>query len=96
MTEIKQRFQRLRQLVMLAIKARLAEDSCCKSYEGTFEWLVSFPSYFEDGEGTKGPDSYCLLLHCYVLGPARHYKWYGATPEEALESAEKEIETWLT
>lgn len=96
MEEIKQRFQRLRQRVMLAIKARLAEDPYCKSYEGTFEWFVSFPSYFEDGEGTKGPDSYCLLLHCYVLGPARHYKWYGATPEEALNRAEKEIETWLT
>lgn len=96
MTEIKQRFQRLRQLVMLAIKARLVEDPYCKSYEGTFEWLVSFPSYFEDGEGTKGPDSYCLLLHCYVLGSARHYKWYGATPEEALNRAEKEIEAWLT
>lgn len=96
MEEIKQRFQRLRQLVMLAIKARLSEDPCCKSYEGTFEWLVSFPSYFEDGEGTKDPDSYCLLLHCYVLGPARHYKWCGATPEEALAEAEKEIKIWLT
>lgn len=40
MEELKQRFQRLRQCVMLAIKARLAEDPYCKSYEGTFETNV--------------------------------------------------------
>lgn len=96
MDELKQRFQRLRKLVMLAIKAKLDEDPYCKSYEGTFEWCVSFPSYFEDEEGTQEADFCILRLHCYVLGPGRHYKWYGATPEEALNRAEKEIEAWLT
>lgn len=88
------RFLALRRRVMQAIRRALAEDSCCKSYEGTFELLVSYPDYF-DGEHTDKPDFFKIVLHCYVLGHSRHYEWTGKSFKEALDSAEKEIETWI-
>lgn len=88
------RFLALRRRVMRAIRRELEEDSCCKSYEGTFELLVGYPDYF-DGEHTDKPDFFKIVLHCYVLGPARHYEWRGNTFKEALDSAEREIDSWI-
>lgn len=88
------RFISLRRRVMQAIRRALEEDSCCKSYEGTFELLVGYPDYF-DGEHADKPDFFKITLHCYVLGPSRHYEWTGKSFKEALDSAEKEIETWI-
>lgn len=94
MSEVK-RFLELRKKVMKAIAAQLAEDPHCKSYEGTFEWTVCYPDYFEDEEGTQAPRLYVLTLHCYVLGPGRHYDWHGKTMKEALDKAEKDILVWI-
>ncbi len=91
----KARFDALRKMVMEAIGEQLEEDPGCKSYEGTFEWTVCYPNYFEDPEATQGPELYVLTLHCYVLGPHRHYDWRGKTKAEALGKAEKEIKSWL-
>ena len=88
------RFLALRRRVMQAIRRALEEDSCCKSYEGTFELFVGYPDYF-DGEHTDEPDFFKIVLHCYVLGPARHYEWTGNTFKEALDSAEGEIDSWI-
>lgn len=90
-----ERFYELRKKVMKAIEEQLAEDPHCKSYEGTFEWTTCYPNYFEDEKGSKGPCFYVLTLHCYVLGPSRHYDWSGKTRDEALSKAEKEINSWL-
>ena len=88
----KARFDALRKMVMDAI----AEDcEWGKSYEGAFEWVVCYPDYWDDPEAKKGPDLYVLKLHCYLLGPARHYEWDGETRTEALDKAEKEIKSWL-
>ena len=89
------RFHALRKKVMCAIARQLEEDSCCKSYEGTFELIIGYPNYFEDETAEAGPDSYCVRLHCYVLGPRRHYDWFGKTFAEALSKAESEISGWL-
>lgn len=89
------RFFALRKKVMKAIAEQLVEDPCCKSYEGTFEWITCYPNYFEDERGSNGPCYYVLVLHCYVLGPSRHYEWSGKTRDEALSKAEKEINSWL-
>jgi hypothetical protein len=88
------RFLALRRRVMQAIRRELEEDPCYKSYEGTFELLASYPDYF-DGEYTDEPDFFKIVLHCYVLGPARHYEWTGKTFKEALDSAEGEIDSWI-
>ena len=90
-----ERFKTLRKKVMDAIEVELREDNGCKSYEGTFELIVGYPNYFEDEDATQGPDSYCIRLHCYVLGPARHYDWFGKTFGEALTKAEREIASWI-
>lgn len=88
------RFRKLRKRVMKAI-SEIDLSYGCKSYEGTFEWTVCYPNYFEDETGDMGSTSFVLTLHCYVLGPARHYDWYGKTMDEVLDKAEKEINSWI-
>ena len=88
-----ERFRILRKNVMEAVKYRL--DDGFKSYEGTFEVVVCYPNYFEDESGEQSPCYYKITLHCYVLGPHRHYDWGGSTFGEALAKAEKEIYSWL-
>lgn len=90
-----QRFQTLRQRVMKAITEELKRDDYCKSYEGTFEIVTCYPDYFEDESGKCGPNAYCVRLHCYVLGPNRHYEWFGNTLSEALDDAERDINRWI-
>lgn len=90
-----ERFDRLRQRTMQAIAYELSLDGRCKSYEGTFEVTMSFPEYFQDETGTKPPDFVSITLHCYVLGPSRHYTWKGPTFLDALRKAEAEIDSWI-
>ena len=90
-----ERFKRLRKVVMKAIREQLADDPCCKSYEGTFEWTVCYPNYFDDDTGDSGACFFKLVLHCYVIGPGRHYEWTGKTMDEALDQAEKDIDSWI-
>lgn len=91
-----ERFDRLRQRVMRAVEYELEQnDGYCKSYEGTFEVTMSFPEYFRDETGTKPPDFVSITLHCYVLGPHRHYTWRGPTFLDALRKAEAEIDSWI-
>lgn len=89
-----ERFSRLRKKVMQAIKRELEYDSYSKSYEGTFEWTECYPSYFEEEEG-KTSIHYRLTLHCYLLGPGRHYDWRGETKAEVLDQAEADIGRWI-
>lgn len=90
-----ERFVALRKKVMAAIKRELEIDFYCKSYEGTFELTVCYPNYFDDSEGVLAPNYYVLTLHCYVLGPGRHYDWRGNTIEKVLDDAEREIGSWV-
>lgn len=68
----------------------------CKSYDGTFELLFSYPCYFDERDNGKidSFDYVNIKLHCYVIGPYRHYEWHGKTIEEAVNNARKEIESW--
>ncbi len=96
MDEAYKRFLALRRKVMVGIKKALAIDSTCKSYEGFMELVIEFPDYFEmDRSVEDAPNWYVIKLHCYVLGPARHYEWRGRTLDEALDAAEKEINMWI-
>ena len=91
------RFLALRRRVMQAIRRELERDSYCKSYEGTFEILVSYPDYFdwEDDNKPDQPNFYLIRMHCYVLGSGRHNEWEGRTLKEALDEAEKDINQWI-
>lgn len=95
MSKSYERFKALRKKTMSAIHNDLNEDPFCKSYEGSFEIAACYPNYFEDETGDQGPDAYCIRLHCYVLGPNRHYEWFGQTLDEALDSAEEDLNQWI-
>lgn len=90
----RQRFNRLRKLVARGIEEALKVDGCCKSYEGTWEMTISYPNYFEDETATAKPDFYRIALHCYVIGPARHYTWDGDSWDECLAKCELDVEMW--
>lgn len=49
----------------------------------------------DDPDAKAGPEFYALTLHCYVLGPSRHYRITGRTPDEVLEKFEELIQSWL-
>lgn len=90
------RFDRLRERTANAIAYELQQnDGACKSYEGTWEVLISFPDYFSDNTASSPPDFTEIRLHCYVLGPHRHYEWKGDTFFDALLKAEAEIDSWI-
>ena len=87
-------FELLRAKTFAGIKKALAIDSHCKSYEGAFEVLRLYTDYFEDAQAIKEPEV-VIRLHCYVLGPARHYEWKGKTFKEALARADYDITDWI-
>lgn len=89
-------FLQLRRSVMKILEKEM--DDCHKSYEGTFEILFSYPNYFDEqnvGEQIDTPDYVKIILHCYVLGPHRHYEWTGKTIYEAVNKAKKDIKDWI-
>lgn len=92
--EQKARFDKLRNIVAYGIKKELAIDCCCKSYEGTWELFVGFHDYFEDEDATKPPRYVEIRLHCYVLGPSRHYCWGGKDWDEAICGCERDVLSW--
>jgi hypothetical protein len=78
-----------RALVFDGIETCLRVDGHCKSYEGTVE--VKYPNYFE-----RTSENQCVVtLHCYVLGPSRHYTWFGTTLDEALDRAFADVRQWV-
>lgn len=90
------RFNRLRKMVAEEIKRQLEIDGHHKSYEGTWELTFSYPNYFEDETASAEPDFYQITLHCYVIGPSRHYDWHGESWDECLSKCELDIEKWCS
>lgn len=66
----------------------------CKSYERTFEITLAYPNYFESESPFEESPKVMLQLHCYVIGPNRHYIWKGNSLEEAVNKARSDIESW--
>ena len=87
-------FLYLRRTVYEYIKDYLKDDGDHKSYEGAWELLTCYPSYFDSETFYDGPEAVVATLHCYVLGPSRHYEWRGRTWKEAFEKAKRDIEEW--
>ncbi len=90
----KQRFIALRCRLFRMIRQERGQDDYCKSYEGCVEVMTEYPNYFEDNEAELGPSYVKITLHCYVLGPYRHYELEGKTMEEALDKLEETIAGW--
>lgn len=93
--EFYQEFSKLRKVVHAEIGKYIEEGEHHKSYEG--EWFVSFgyPNYFEDESGEAPPDFCKLELHCYLIGPSRHYEWTGDTWQEAIRQCKKDLRKWI-
>lgn len=89
-------FFELRKRLFGAIQQIVEGDCQCKSYEGAFEIGVEYKDFFEDLDGIdRKPSGYWIRLNCYVIGPGRHYTWYGDTFSEALSKCKKEVERWI-
>lgn len=81
----------LRQLVFAGIDVALAVDGHHKSYEGALGVEALWPSRFEPDH----VESYAVHLHCYVLGPSRHYDWIGPDPDAVIDEATAAVRQWV-
>lgn len=88
-------FDELRQRLMKAIAVEVTLGYGHKSYEGSWEITETYPSYFEDPAGNAPPETVMIQLHCYVIGPHRHYQWLGKNFDEAFEKCKADVEKWL-
>ena len=95
MSVLHDRFLDDRKRLFRMIKKALDEDPCCKSYEGCLEVHFEYPDYFDDEESAATQPTYCCItLHCYVLGPARHYDFRGKSFKDALKKLEATLGKW--
>jgi hypothetical protein len=85
------RIEALRVDLLAAIQERIDADGYCKSYEGMIKLV--WPSWNQIDNGTEEP--WTVELHCYLIGPSRHYDWTGATPLQAVQRAENDIRDWI-
>lgn len=91
-----QRFYALRKRVLDAIASMLEDGSGehHKSYEGAMELRLEWPEFFVPNPYTAEPEA-TVVLHCYLLGPGRHFEWHDTTLQAALDRAERDIEEWM-
>ncbi len=87
------RFSALRVMVDKAVEHAWENGEPGKSYEGAWEVTCGFPST-DEGGSTKGACYWQIVLHCYLLGPSRHYTWAGKTFKEALTKCEQNVIPW--
>lgn len=66
----------------------------CKSYDGVIELTYCYPSYFDTEPKYEVPIYECvyIILHCYVIGPTRHYEFGGKTLNDAVDKFEEWID----
>lgn len=88
-------FSALRKRLAEALAALLKEDPHHKSYEGSWELTFCFNDVFRDPEGDAPPYFFMIRLHCYLIGPSRHYEWGGTSWEEALLRCRHDVEMWI-
>lgn len=88
-------FSALRKRLAEALAALLKEGAHHKSYEGSWELTFCFNDVFRDPEGDAPPYFFLIKLHCYLMGPSRHYEWGGTSWEEALLRCRHDVEMWI-
>lgn len=81
-------------MLFKAIEICLKEDNYHKPYEGTFEFIKCYPSYFE--EQNKMQPIYKCIYSCYLIcEEGRGKTWEANSHEELYELIEKDILHWL-
>jgi hypothetical protein len=80
------RFENLRADLFDVIRKCLERDGHCKHYEGRF--TIKFPDCFSN-------EQWAIRLDSYVVGPSRHYEWWGETFIDVLQQAETDIRAWM-
>ena len=87
MSRERKRFLDLRKRVLDVVDQLRGAGEPGKSYDGdmSVEYFIGY-----DGE-----EKYKVELHCYLIGPSRHYSWSGKTLNAALNKAEKDINKWI-
>lgn len=68
--------------------ARALKTDGGKSYEGT--WELRTPAIVD----ARHDSEWVLKLHCYLLGPARHYEWKAPTLGQVVRMAWEAVEAW--
>lgn len=80
-----------KEVVHGGVAKALEQSSHAKGYEGDIRLSVSVPGYFD----RLAPTVYRLELDCYVFGPSRHYKWFGADPDDVFSRALADVRQWI-
>lgn len=88
------RFDELREMVDKAVKHAWAHGAPGKSYEGVWELHIEYPSTDGGGAKQRPPFFWEITLHCYLIGPYRHYKWRGKTFKDALDKCYEDVVAW--
>lgn len=87
-------FDGLRLMVNAAITyMREVQHEPGKFYEGEWEITFHYPGWDDDSTGTAQPDWCKIKLHCYLIGPSRHYEWEG-TLDDAMARCKADVTQW--
>ena len=93
--EFERDFTALRKRLNDCINWMRAHGEPGKSYEGAWEIRIGLPDATDDPNAELPPDWCEIKLHCYLVGPSRHYSWTDKTVEKAFEQCRKEVEQWI-
>ena len=88
---VRNRFFDLRGRLFGLIQRQLERDNCCKSYEGAIEISFEYDDYFSSKDYRDEPYIIEMTLHCYCVGPNRHYTFKGKKMDNVLDQFEKWI-----
>lgn len=75
------------------VRRAIEYDNYYKSAEGAVK--ITLPSIFEAKPGPGQSPDVTMEVYCYVLGPARHYTYTGATIEQCVLEASDDLDRWL-
>ena len=85
-------FFKLRKKVNEAIRHAWANGEPGKPYDGEWEVTCCYAGAYEGRVEFR--EEWKIELHCYLLGPGRHYFWLGRTFEAALKQCKADVEEW--
>jgi hypothetical protein len=83
-------FNKYRQRLLKAATEALALSGHGKHYEGRVETIRRLGGIHDPDQVEWG-----ILVHCYVLGPQRHYTFIGRTLDECVASADAALTEWI-
>jgi len=87
-------FNQTRAKLFSAIRKELEVDNGHKSSEGAMSIEIAWPNYFEALDAETKPRM-GLHVYCYVLGPHRHYDYFGKSLTECLNKFNKDLDSWV-